>query len=127
MRALLEDTAATVDCCCRGKRGLSDQKVNLSENWACRAVPPPICVPSASAMVPPTRPKLELISGSPVRGLIVQLAGPVSDADWTEVHIPPSGFVKFGWLKMLKMSARNCIVTLSVMAKFFIPERSNWK
>ena len=37
------------------------------------------------------------------------------------------GWSKFGWLKMLKMSARNCIVTLSVMAKFFIPERSNWK
>jgi hypothetical protein len=66
------------------------------------------------------------MAGTPV-GLIVQLAGPVDDADWTEVHIPPSGFVKFGWLKMLKMSARNCIVTLSVIAKFFIPERSNWK
>jgi hypothetical protein len=66
------------------------------------------------------------MAGTPA-GLIVQLAGLVGDADWTEVHIPPSGLVKFGWLKMLKMSARNCIVTLSVMAKFFIPERSNWK
>src|SRR6266498_2484260 len=125
LRALLEDTPATVDCYCRGKRGLSDQKVNLSENWVWREVPPPICVPSASAMVPPMRPKLELICGTPP--IIVQLAGVVFVAGWTEVHIPPSGLVKFGWLKMLKMSARNCIVTLSVMAKFFIPERSSWK
>src|ERR1700733_4419314 len=111
-QAHLEDTAATVDCRCRDKQGLSDQKVNLSENWAWRAVPPPICVPSASAMVWPTRPKLPLG---------VQVPGP------TAVQIPPSGLVKLGWLKMLKMSARNCIDTLSVMAKFFIPERSNWK
>src|ERR1700751_1914378 len=111
-RADHEDAAATVDCRCRSKRRLCDQKVNLRANWSCRAVPPPICVPFASAMVWPTRPKL---------ALGVQVPGP------TAVQIPPSGLVKFGWLKMLKMSARNCIVTLSVIVKFVIPERSSWK
>src|SRR6202023_51127 len=93
-RARVEDTAATVDRRCRGKRGVGDQKVNLSENWVWREVPPPICVPSASAMVPPTRPKLELICGTPP--IIVHPAGVVPDAGETELRIPPSGFVKFG-------------------------------
>src|SRR6266536_5148648 len=100
LRALLEDTPATVDCYCRGKRGLSDQKVNLSENWVWREVPPPICVPSASAMVWPTRPKLELMAGTPP--VTVHPAGVLPDAGDTDVHIPPSGLVKFGWLNMLK-------------------------
>src|ERR1700730_3032544 len=76
-------------------------------------------------MVWPTTPKVGVMLGTPLT--IVQLAGVVGVADCTELHMPPFGFSKFGWLKMLKMSARNCSVNLSVMAKFFASERSSWQ
>jgi len=41
--------------------------------------------------------------------------------------MPVSMLEKFGWFRILKISALNCILSLSVMGKFFIPEISPWK
>src|SRR5690242_12396268 len=51
---------------------------------------------------------------------------------WTEGSFnpnpfcPPYGFAKFGWLKMLKNSTRNCRRLVSPKWKFFATEKSKF-
>jgi len=84
--------------------------MNFKENWICREVPLPIAPPARLATVAVLTPKLPLAVLAPVNGLM---------QEWlvasTERQMPPSGFAKLGWLKMLKKSVRNWICEFSVL------------
>src|SRR6266851_4970574 len=98
------------------------------DNCIWRAVPLPIAPPLTSAIVWPVRPKLWL-SACPVgsAGAGAHPGVGVDTGEATAVQIPPSGLVKLGWFRRLKRSARNCSFILSVIGKFFIPDKSHWK
>src|SRR6185437_554341 len=86
------------------------------ENCSCRAVPGPTRLFYSLAIVSPVLPKFVFA---------VQLTGLAKTLN--EVQIPRSGVAKFGWFRMLKISARNCSFAFSPNGQFFIPEKSHWK